>query len=66
MDKLLLGGKYNKSDEETTAMLDDLEEMSIYDPGCSSIEFSESDSDEEDLRLCEQRDDGPGTVECMK
>jgi len=62
VDKILLGGKYNESDEEAIALLDHMEEMSIYNQGCSSIESSGSDSDE-DLQLCAAvDDDGPGTV----
>jgi len=62
VDKILLSGKYNESDEEAISLLDHMEEMSIYNQGCSSIESSGSDSDE-DLQLCAAvGDDGPGTV----
>jgi len=63
VDKILLGGNYNESDEEVIALLDDMEEMSIYDRGCSSIENLGSDSDEEDVQLCAgANNDRPGTV----
>lgn len=63
VDKVLLGGKYNESDEEVIALLDNMEELSIYDQGCSSIEISGSDNDEEDFHLCAgANNDRPGTV----
>ena len=62
LDKILLGGSYNDSDEEAIALVDHMEEMTIYNPGYSSIEISGSDSDD-DLQLCAaEGNDGPGTV----
>ena len=61
-DKILLGGRYDESDEEAIALLDHMEELAIYNQGCSSVEISDSDSDD-DLQLCAAvGSDGPGTV----
>jgi len=40
VDSVMLGGKYDESDEETISLLEHMEEMSIYNQGWSSIEVS--------------------------